>query len=294
MVSLASVCLGASDLATAWLHHALGDSEDAHAHYEAAQHLNARIGARSWLTQARVDHAHLLLDRDHGDDRDAARRLLGLAAPAARSIGMAPAVDEIDRLQARLGAAPAEVSDRSSRRRGTFRNEGETWRLEFSGRAVRVSDARGLRDLALLLQRPGEQLSVRELVAAEQGGAPSAARGAPAFDDRARREIRDRLRDLEAEIDDAESVGDGERAALAREQRQALAEAVAKDLGRRGKPRLVGDPAERARKTVSTRIRRAIAHVARAHPELGRHLDRSIDTGAWCSYQPPEPVSWTT
>ena len=57
---------------------------------------------------------------------------------------------------------------------------------------------------------------------------------------------------------------------------------------------VVGDPVERARKTVSTRIRRAIATVGRAHPELGRHLERSIDTGAWCAYRPAEPVRWIT
>jgi hypothetical protein len=61
-----------------------------------------------------------------------------------------------------------------------------------------------------------------------------------------------------------------------------------------GRSRRIGDPVERARKTVSTRIRRAIVLVGRAHPELGRHLERSIDTGAWCAYRPAEPVTWTT
>ncbi|HJR24110.1 MAG TPA: hypothetical protein VJ804_01445, partial [Acidimicrobiales bacterium] len=73
-----------------------------------------------------------------------------------------------------------------------------------------------------------------------------------------------------------------------------LAEAVARDVGLGGRSRRIGDPVERARKTVSTRIRRAIAQIGRAHPELGRHLERSIDTGAWCAYRPPEPVRWTT
>ena len=143
----------------------------------------------------------------------------------------------------------------------------------------------------MLLSRPGVPVSAIELVAA---GAekPSGVRGAPAFDERARREIRDRLRDLDAEIDDAETAGDGERAARAREARQELAETVARDLGLGGRARRLDDPVERARKTVSTRIRRAIAHVDRAHPELGRHLDRSIDTGAWCSYRPAETVTW--
>jgi hypothetical protein len=89
-------------------------------------------------------------------------------------------------------------------------------------------------------------------------------------------------------------VGDGERAARVRDERQSLAEAVARDIGLGGRPRRLGDPVERARKTVSTRIRRAIATIGRAHPELGQHLERSIDTGAWCAYRPAEPVDWHT
>jgi hypothetical protein len=73
-----------------------------------------------------------------------------------------------------------------------------------------------------------------------------------------------------------------------------LAETVARDFGLGGRVRRVGDPLERARKTVSTRIRRTIVTVERAHPELGRHLERSIDTGTWCAYRPAEPVDWST
>jgi hypothetical protein len=96
------------------------------------------------------------------------------------------------------------------------------------------------------------------------------------------------------EIDDADTLGDAARAGRAREERQALAEAVTRDVGLGGRSRLVDDETERARKTVSTRIRRAIAQVARVHPELGRHLDRSVDTGTWCAYRPADPIRWQT
>jgi hypothetical protein len=167
------------------------------------------------------------------------------------------------------------------------------WELDFAGRQVRMADARGLHDLACLLARPGEAVSVLELVD-EPGADVAGARGAPALDERARREIRARLHELDAEEAEAEASGDGEGAALARERRQQLAEAVARDVGLGGRARRLGDPLERARKTVSTRIRRAIAAVGRVHPELGRHLERSIDTGAWCAYRPPDPVTWRT
>jgi hypothetical protein len=129
-------------------------------------------------------------------------------------------------------------------------------------------------------------------LANDTGAAVASGGATPALDERARREIRETLHQLDADEAEAEEAGDGERAALAREQRQTLAEAVARDFGLAGRTRVIGDPVERARKTVSTRIRRTIASIGRAHPELGRHLERSIDTGTWCAYRPAEPVDW--
>ncbi len=244
MVSLATVCLGASALAMAWLHHTVGNIDAADASYAAAAEMNARIGAKSWLAQTRTDHAQLRGPQLH--------------------------------------AAPTEAS---------FVRVGTVWEFGYGDRIARLPDSRGLVDLALLLARPHEALSVVELAGA---AAASTAAGAEALDDRARREIRDRLRALDAEVADAEAAGDGEGEALAREQLQELAEAVAGDFGLGGRVRRIGDPVERARKTVSTRLRRAIAAVGRVHPELGRHLERSIDTGRWCAYRPAEQVHWKT
>ena len=82
-VSLATVCLGATDLAVAWLLHTAGDLDGADEHYRSAEEINARIGARCWLAQTRSDHARLLFERDGPGDRDAAVRLQELAASAA-------------------------------------------------------------------------------------------------------------------------------------------------------------------------------------------------------------------
>jgi hypothetical protein len=296
MVSLATACLGATDLGTAWLLHAVGDLDGADERYAAAAELNARVGARSWLAQGQVDHARLLLDRDGEGDRATAAQLVARAADAAKDLGLAvvaaAAADARERLGADAAGSPGSPPAGAGAT-GVFRLAGAVWELDFAGRQVRMADARGLHDLACLLARPGEAVSVLELVD-EPGADVAGARGAPALDERARREIRARLHELDAEEAEAEASGDGEGAALARERRQQLAEAVARDVGLGGRARRLGDPLERARKTVSTRIRRAIAAVGRVHPELGRHLERSIDTGAWCAYRPPDPVTWRT
>lgn len=295
LVSLATVCLGATDLARAWLLHTVGDLDAADAAYASAATVNARIGARAWLAQTRADHARLLLDRDRAGDRDAARQLTALAAEAAGEIGLASIAPLLVELRGRLdqlprpgitrpGAAPPDA---------TFRRVGRVWEVEFAGRTARLPHVRGLSDLSFLLARAGQAVSVVELDH-DAATSSSSARGAEALDERARRDIRDRLHELDAEEAEAEANGDGERAALARERRQSLAETVARDFGLGGRARRIGDPIERARKTVSTRIRRAIVQVGRAHPELGRHLERSIDTGAWCAYRPADPVTWIT
>ena len=51
---------------------------------------------------------------------------------------------------------------------------------------------------------------------------------------------------------------------------------------------------ERARKTVSGRIRTSIARIEQVHPLLALHLGRSVDTGLWCVYRPEQPVAWRT
>jgi hypothetical protein len=43
---------------------------------------------------------------------------------------------------------------------------------------------------------------------------------------------------------------------------------------------------------VTQRIRGAIRKIGATCPALGRHLDASVKTGAFCCYSPPSPVAW--
>jgi len=73
-----------------------------------------------------------------------------------------------------------------------------------------------------------------------------------------------------------------------------LAAELAGALGLSGRARFAGDPAERARKAVTMRIRAAISAIAAQDDALARHLRNTIRTGRLCSYQPEETVSWRT
>jgi hypothetical protein len=196
-------------------------------------------------------------------------------------------------LERLLGAAPAVPGGGPAH--GTFRRDGALWTLGWDGTSVRLRDAKGLADIATLLRFPGRQVRAAELAAAE-GGERSRADlllGADeVLDQRARREFRQRLADLEEEIEEADAWADTDRAARARLERDALVDELAAATGLGGQARRLGDQSERARKAVTARIRDAIGRIERVHSALGAHLRASITTGTWCGYSPASPTSW--
>jgi hypothetical protein len=113
-----------------------------------------------------------------------------------------------------------------------------------------------------------------------------------ALDAEARAQYRARLADLEEEVAAADADNDGEWASRGRTERDFLLTELAAAVGLGGRPRRMLDPAERARKAVTGRIRDAVNHLEVAHPALGRHLRRSVRTGTFCTYDPAEPTAW--
>ena len=176
--------------------------------------------------------------------------------------------------------------------RNVFRQDGPLWTLTFDGRTARLPDLKGLHDLARLLAAPGEDLHCLELAGA--AGLPPQADAGPLLDEQARSDYRRRMQELAEEGDLASAAGDTVRAEQARAELDALTDAVAAAFGLGGRPRKAGDPAERARSTVTARIRSAVAKVEEAHPALGRHLQNSVRTGTFCSYRPERAGGWET
>jgi hypothetical protein len=273
-----------------------------------ASELAAALGARTacrWLYDALGPHAEATVVVGVAIAfRGAVAHYLGLLAAAldrpeeARGhFEHALAVHE--RLGARAWVARTRLAlagDREPAAGGVFRRDGALWTLRYGGRTVRMRDAKGLRDLAVLLAAPGRPVAAAELVAAAAGQAavPADLRlGADeVLDDRARAELRARLVDLEEEIEEAERWHDPERAARAVVERDALVAELAAATGLGGRARRLGDQSERARKTVTARIRDVLDRVERLHPALGAHLRASVTTGTFCSYSPPAPTAW--
>jgi hypothetical protein len=206
-------------------------------------------------------------------------------APALRARLDAPAVPQ-----------PQAVASRPADGGGLLRRSGQVWLAEWHGRRSIVPDSKGIRDLAVLLARPGQPVPALELVEAA-GGPPAAAAGGslgPVLDATARRAYQQRLADLESDLAEAEENADLGRLEGLRAERSMLAAELAGALGLGGRARFAGDPAERARKAVTMRIRAAISTIAAQDDTLARHLRNTIRTGRLCSYQPEEAVSWRT
>ena len=264
----------------------LGRHDDAADLLAAAEAHYRRLQDRGHL----VECAYLRGRLAAAEQRSDAAALLGAAASEAEALGMA----RLARLARGTGSGrpiTVELDDRSAPQ--VFRREGEVWLVRFGGLDARVRDTKGMADLAVLIARPGVEIHVAELVgaAAALGRAGS---GQAVLDETAIAAFRTRLRQLSVEQDDAESVGDVDRAGRARAEREDIADQLVAQLGLGGTARTVPDWVERARKAVRRRVDAALKRIEAEHPSAGRHLRRSVRTGAFCAYDPAEPVHWTT
>jgi hypothetical protein len=163
------------------------------------------------------------------------------------------------------------------------------WTITYAGRAVQLRDTKGLRDLAVLLGRPGRDIAVHELT-----GTPTGPRNGEfeLVDRTAIDAYRRRLLDLEQVMADAREMHDPVRVERAVLERDALIDELATVTGLGGRSRRTGSDTERMRKAVGNRIRQALGRIEELYPELGRHLRVSVRTGTFCRYEPDRDVHW--
>ena len=226
-----------------------------------------------------------------------------LTADKMRALGPTPRQTEVG------GANQTQQAE--SKVTGAFRREGEFWTISYLAGTFRLKDAKGLRYIAYLLARPGQRIHVYDLIAATEGSATNGrmtihaesedleivrevgGKG-PAIDGRARSEYRTRLRDLQAELDDAERMNDLGRSERLSTEIEMVSQELTESSGLGGRARMSSRSEERARGLVGKNIRSMVEKIRREHPALGRHFSAAISTGKFCVYQPDpdHPVSW--
>jgi DNA-binding response OmpR family regulator len=190
----------------------------------------------------------------------------------------------------------------------TFRLEGEYWTIAYQGTVVRAKDTTGLRYLAYLLRHPYQQIHVLELV--RLAGGPIAGvsadlaeeKDAAAFPDlrvqlglgdageildpKAKAAYKQRLKELQTELEDAQAGNDVGRAAKAQQDIEFLAQELQRAIGLKGRDRRAASPAEQARVNVQRAIHAALKRLSVSHSALEHYLAGTIHTGMHCSYTP--------
>lgn len=195
-----------------------------------------------------------------------------------------------------LGCSPVpEVFvEEASASDATLKRLGDLWILAFRGRTVHMKHSKGLGDLAHLLACPHQDVPAIELVAGPSEALPPTPREQEVLDEKARREIRSRVAELERELAEAERWQDLGRLSSLREEREVLLAELSAASCLGGRQRAFSHPKEKARKAVSARIRSAIQKISEAHADLGAHLRASVSTGLKCCYRPEgdPPPTW--
>ncbi len=186
------------------------------------------------------------------------------------------------------GAVASASTDNRAATTAELRRTGDHWTVTFAGRTVTLHHSKGLNDIATLIERACTEVHILDLAGA--GVVESSADRV--IDATAMSAYRDRIRDLQGEIADADDMADLGRSERAQRELDELVDQLTAASGLGGRSRRTSGTTERARSTVTKRIRLTIKRIVGIHPELGRHLQASISTGVFCSYDPEHQILW--
>lgn len=257
----------------------LDRKQEAEAHFQTALQVAERAGLGPCRARILYDLARCTEQREYAD---AARKM-------AASLSM-PGL--LRRIEARFGHFSSKDAsiDPAAPPRFEMRLQAGLWQVATPRGDFHLKRTRGADILARLVQAPGQEHHVLDLMGASAGSSASGARGSdggPMLDARAKAEYQARLRELQAELEEAESWTDTGRAERVRAEQDALMAELSRAFGLGGKPRAAGSDSERARVNVQRRLKDAIRRIAEHDAETGRWLERSVVTGTYCRFDPP-------
>lgn len=265
----------------------LGLADEAERHFGDAVALCRRFDLRPHLARTLLEHARSLAPRDPAR----ARVTLDEAEAIAQALALGGLAEPLAAVRAMI--APTRVAETSPAPAApraevavTLERSGELWVLRGLGAVVHLKDSRGAQILKHLLDHPGTSLHATELVSGPGSALPRSGDAGAHLDREAVARYRERLREIEDDLAEAERFADAERASRLGDERAFLAAELARALGLGGRERKASSNAERARVTVQKRIKDVLKKVDERAPELARHLAAAIHTGQLCVYHP--------
>ncbi len=284
------------------------------AHFERARAQATRNGDRMSVARIAVEEATALVE--HGASRSLARArdLLEEAAEACEEMDYSSMLDRIAGLNDGIGGVgtPAATPRTRPQPPAELRRVGDVWTVSDDHCTLYLNDSRGVRLLALLLQRPGQEIHSLDLVAIVDGaGSSSGVRGGdqqtttrrglqagtgPRLDAQAKAAYRARVDGLGTRLAEAQARGDEALVSRLQAELAFVSRELELAVGIGGRDRSEsGSHAERARVNVTRAIRATIKRIAGYDARLGRELESAVNTGTFCAYKPDPrcPTRWS-
>ena len=284
-------------------------------HLVAARAIATRDGARLNLAHIALEEATLLARSGGATARARTTELLDGCEASCEALGLTRIGERAAALRASLDEVVAPVTQSQAglpAGDATLRRAGDVWTITYGGRTIHLNDGRGVRLLALLLERPGREVHSLDLMAAVDGAGTSAGiehsggqetagsfgvqgGAGPALDAKAKQQYRDRVAELVAALAGAEARRDHAAAGLARAELAFVRRELSAAVGIGGRDRQTGSHAERARINVTRAVRSTIKRIAGYDAPLGAELQQGVRTGTFCVYAPDalHPLRWT-
>ncbi len=284
---------------------AQGRTERALSENAEAQRLAQQSGALLFVWHAIRDRGLIL--RNAGRLAEA-KGALNEAIGRYRSAGLTQQADWLDAQVSEMHELQPEPQDAAtsddmaSISPGKFRREHQLWHVGLDDEQAICRHLKGMPMIAALLSAPNRQVAAGVLAAVGDGARLTPQHAAiraesvqPVVDEQAIRTYRRRLDEIVDELDRADRHGDVPASSRLTAEFDAITVELASTHGLGGRRRTMTTEDERARVRVNKAIRLAIRRVGEQAPGLAEHLERSIDTGLFCSYHPDplRQVDWT-
>lgn len=178
-----------------------------------------------------------------------------------------------------------------------FRREGDYWSVCFNNVLVRIRHSLGMQYIANLIAANGNEVHVLDLIASDNAdrqtlGALASATADPILDPLARSQYRQRLIEIEEDLELAQACNDAGRAEMLHQEKQSIVRELAASYGLSGRQRTAPATLERARIRAKNRLTSALNAIKKNNPAAWRHFDAALRTGRTCSYRPEHATRW--
>jgi 7-cyano-7-deazaguanine synthase in queuosine biosynthesis len=187
--------------------------------------------------------------------------------------------------------------------RSAFLREGETWIVKFRGQLGHFRISRGLTQLTHLLENPGQDLDILALAdcrAAPQRAVPTpdgmgVGMGGglgPMLTPESEKLLKEQHAERTEAINAARAAGRTEQVTKLREELRVIKKLLKDAKGLGGRPRQLGGPEERARKSVSGNVHGCYERMQHTLPRFVEHAKQFIHLGIPPHYRPDPHEDW--